>query len=88
LNIQWGLKSGNEVDVSVSLFGIDIDDIKGTLSPTDLALSSNINLLAIEGTLTLDVKYSSPGQNGVWVGGRLQGPNFDTGLMNWRIIAW
>lgn len=88
LNIQWSLKSLTEVDVSVSLFGIDIDDLKATLSGTQMEISDEINLLAVQGTITLDVKYDVPNQNGLWIGGRLQGPGFDTGQMNYRIIPW
>jgi hypothetical protein len=88
LTIQWSLKPLNEVDVSVSLLGVDVDDLKGTLNSTDLQLSSEINLVAIHGNVILEAKYNAANQNGLWIGGRLQGPGFDTGQMNWPIIPW
>ena len=90
LTVTWSLKSGNEVDVTFSVLGIDIDTLSGTLNNQDFEVKDNINLLGlVTGTIGLKAVYGgAPGTNGLHIEGRLQGPGFDTGDMDFIIIPW
>ena len=53
-------------------------------------MSDNINVLGIvNGTLGISAVYGrTDNTNGLYLIGKLTGPGFDTGLMNFRIIPW
>lgn len=90
LNITWSLKSASEIDVDVSVFGIDVDTLSGTLSATNMKIGDTINILGlITGNLGIEAKYNSPGNdNGLYLEGQLSGPGFSTGPLNFRIVPW
>jgi hypothetical protein len=90
LAINWDLKAGNEVDVDLSVLGLDIDSLSGTLSSGNAQLTDTLNILNIvKGTITLDAKYgATDNTNGLYVMGDLTGPGFHYGPLNHRIISW
>ena len=90
IKVDWDVKAGDELDISVSVFGIDVDDLSGTLNSNTASISDRVNLLnIITGTLTLTAKYNQgPSADGLWISGELKGPLFDTGNLNHRIIPW
>lgn len=90
VNIQWRLTGINEVDAAVSIFGVDIDTLSGTLNSDTTELQDTVNVLGVvTGTLALLAKYEmADDRNGLYLDGRLTGPGFDTGPLNSRIISW
>jgi hypothetical protein len=90
ITVQWSVKNNDELDISISILGFDIDDLSGTLSPNDAKVTNTINILGlIAGSLTFEAKYNQgPATDGLWISGQLKGPGFDTGVLNHRIIPW
>jgi hypothetical protein len=90
LGIQWSLKAGNEVDVDVSVLGVDIDDLTGSLKPGDATLTNTLNVVDIvKGTTALEAKYGpKDNTNGLYLTGDLSGPGFHYGPLNHRIVSW
>jgi hypothetical protein len=90
VNIQWSLKAINEIAVDLSIFGIDVDTLSGTLGPHSTKLQDTINVLGIvTGPLALTATYgAADDRNGLYLEGRLSGPGFDTGPLNSRIVPW
>jgi hypothetical protein len=87
--VQWSLKSINEADVTVSVLGIQIDELDLLLNKGCAEVSSDINLLdLVKGTLGLKAIYDQPNGNGLYINGQLSGPGFDTGVLNYCIIPW
>ncbi|HVP84869.1 MAG TPA: hypothetical protein VMS78_09120 [Rhizomicrobium sp.] len=90
LVIHWSLKSQSEIDVEVSVFGIDVDELTATLSARNAKISDDIDILGIiTGSIGLEARFA-PGakDNGLYLEGRLSGPGFDTGEMDFRIVPW
>jgi hypothetical protein len=89
INIQWSLKSGNEVDVDVSVIGVKIDTLTGTLSAQNTRLQDDLNILGIvQGALALEARYGLADDSGLYVEGQLQGPGFNTGQLRSKILSW
>lgn len=89
LLISWSLKSGNEVSVTASVLGIQVDALSLTLNSKTSQVSDNIDLLGIvTGTIGLEAKYGQATGNGLYVTGQLSGPGFNTGILNHIIIPW
>ena len=90
LTIQWSLKAGNVVDIEVSVFGVDVDSLKGTLSGTTTKIQDDVSVLGIvTGSIAVEAKYNTGNNNdGLYLEGRLTGPGFDTGQLSHRIISW
>jgi hypothetical protein len=90
LAVKWDLKSNNEIDVSVSVLGFQIDKLSGGISPNNSSVTDNVNVLGlITGTVTLEGDYTAGAStNGLYVKGQLAGPGFDLPKFSYRIIAW
>lgn len=90
LNIQWSLKENDEVDVEVSILGIDVDDLTGTLTSNSASLSDELNVLGlVKGSLGLTAKYSQgPEIDGLWITGQITAGSWNSGVLNHRIIPW
>ena len=90
VSISWSVKGGDEIDVSVSVLGINVDQLSGTLSPTATSVSDNLNILGvITGALTLTAKYSQgPAIDGLWVSGQVTAGPWKSGTLNHRILPW
>lgn len=90
IGAEWSIKDNDEIDIEVSVFGFDIDDLSGTLTSTAATITDTVNILnLITGTLSFTAKYNQgPTSDGLWIGGQLKGPGFDTGVLNHRIIPW
>ena len=89
LLVQWSLQPNNEVDVTVSVLGIQIDELDITLNQKDAEVKDNVDILGIvKGTIGLKAIYGQPNGNGLYLEGELSGPGFDTGQLNYCIIPW
>jgi hypothetical protein len=90
LSINWSIKSLTEIDVQITVFGIDVDDLKGTLSPANTKIEDDLNVLGIvTGDIAIEAKYNQgPATDGLYLEGQLKGPGFDTGQLNIRIVPW
>ncbi len=90
LNINWSIKSLTEIDIQITVFGIDVDDLKGTLSPTNAEIESELNILGlVTGNVAVRAVYNQgPATDGLYLIGQLEGPGFNTGELNIRIVPW
>ena len=90
VGITWDLAANNEVDVSVTVLGISVDKLSGTINQQNCEIKDNINVLGIvTGTIGVKADYSgNAAQSGLWLEGQLTGPHFDTGPLNVRIVSW
>ncbi len=83
VTVSWNLTGGNEVDVTVSVLGIQVDKLTGTLTANGPVIRNDVNVFGIvEGVLELEGK-----SDGLYIAGELKGPGFDLPF-NHRIIAW
>jgi hypothetical protein len=90
LTVTWSLKNNDEVDVAVSILGIQIDTLTGSVTSTSTRISDNVNVLGIvSGTITLEADYApNSTTNGLYVKGQLSGPGFNLPSFSYRIIPW
>jgi hypothetical protein len=87
--IQWDLQADNEVLVDVSVLGIQVDELTGTLNGEKLNIDDKIDLLGIvKGEIGLEAKYGQPNGNGLYVDLELTAPGFDIGPVSYCIIPW
>jgi hypothetical protein len=83
VTVSWDLTAGNEADVTVSVLGIQVDTLKGSIKNGTVTVENAINILGlVTGTLELDGK-----PDGLYISGELKGPGFDLPFSH-RIIAW
>jgi hypothetical protein len=83
VTVSWDLTAGNEADVTVSVLGIPVDTLKGSIKNGTVTVEDTINILGlVSGNLELDGK-----PDGLYISGELKGPGFDLPF-NHRIIAW
>lgn len=89
ITVSWNLKEHDEIDVTVSVFGIQIDTLTGTVAHNNAKITNDIDVLGLaKGTLTLEGDYAqNSSNNGLWLKGHLSGPGFSIPL-NYRIVAW
>lgn len=89
VTIQWSLQSDDKIVVHMSVLGIDVDEVSGTLSPTNPKLTSNLNILStIRGHIILEAKLGEGANaDGLWVEDQVTAPGFDTGLLNLRLAT-
>jgi hypothetical protein len=90
LTVQWSIKPNDEVDVDLSVFGIDVDTLSGTLTKTAATIANHVDVLGIvKGDLSFTAKFDQGSTtDGLWIGGQIKGPGFDSGVLNHRIIPW
>jgi hypothetical protein len=90
VSITWSLKAANAVDVGVSVLGINIDNLTGTLSPGNCSLKDNLAVLGVvNGSLELDAIYQgTPAEQGIWVRGEFKVLGIDSGVLNHRIVSF
>jgi hypothetical protein len=90
ISIQWSIEPNNEVDVQVSVLGINVDKLSGTLSSSQAGISDTLNVLGIvNGSLGLAVKYGQgPSADGLWISGQVTAGSWNSGALNHRLIAW
>jgi hypothetical protein len=90
ISVAWSLRNDNEVDVTLSILGIQVDTLSGTITSNDASLSDNVNILGIvKGTLTIEADYAAGSTtNGLYIKGSISGPGFNVPNFSYRIIAW
>lgn len=90
LNVQWNIKNNDEVDVDVSVLGIDVDELSGTLTADKSSVSNQLAVLGIvKGSLGLTANYNQgPDIDGMWITGQVTAGPWDSGVLNHRIIPW
>lgn len=90
INIQWSLEDNDEVDIQVSVLGINVDKLSGTLNANNASVDDNLDILGIvKGDLTFTAKYNQgPGVDGLWVSGQVSAGPWNSGQMNHRIVPW
>jgi hypothetical protein len=90
LTVQWSIKSDDEIDIDVSVFGFDIDKLTGTLTSQATTIADTVNVLGlVTGNLSFTAQYGQGSTtDGLWIDGQLKGPGFDTGVLHHRIIPW
>ena len=88
LIVHWDLKALNEVDVTVSVLGVNVDTLSGTVNSTDAVIESDVNILGVvTGHLKISAIYVDP-DAGLWIEGELKAPGIDTGALKHRIVSW
>jgi hypothetical protein len=90
ISISWSFSNYDEVDIAISILGIAVDKLTGTISPTATTLDDTVNILGIiTGSLALEAKYATTDNtNGLYLTGQLSGPDFNTNALNVRILSW
>jgi hypothetical protein len=90
INILWSIEPNNEVDVQVSVLGINVDKLSGTLSAQQAALQEELNVLGlVTGNLGFATKTGQgPVGDGLWITGQVTAGGWQSGQLNHRIIAW
>ena len=90
LLIAWSLINQDEIDISFSILGIDIDTLTGIIGPGNTTIQDTVNVLGIvTGDLALEAKFATTdGSNGLYLTGQVSGPGFNTNTLNARIIPW
>ncbi|CAJ2849146.1 Uncharacterised protein [Burkholderia pseudomallei] len=89
LVINWNLRAGNEVAVSVSVLGVQIDELDITINQKNAEVKNDVSVLGlVSGVIGLNAVYDQPSGNGLYFEGQLSGPGFDTGNLYYCIIHW
>lgn len=90
INIKWSVKDNNEIDIDVSVLGIDVDDLTGTLTSNSASLSDTLDVLGIvKGTLGLTAKWNQgAATDGLWISGQVTAGTWSSGTLNHRIVPW
>jgi hypothetical protein len=90
VTLAWSLQDLDEIDLTVSVLGVTVDTLAGTLSKTQTEIADQINVFdLVKGSLSLTAKYdTTDGTNGLYLAGQLTGPGFDTGVLSVKIISW
>ena len=90
LNIQWSIKDLDEVDVDVSILGIDIDHLSGTIDKGKLSIGNHVSVLGlISGDLEIEAIHDQGvAADGLWLEGQLAGIGFNTGPLMVRLFSW
>jgi hypothetical protein len=88
--IVWDVKDSDEIDVNVSILGINVDTLSGTLSTGDVVIKDTVNILGIiTGDLSLEAKYATTDNtNGLYLTGQLSGSGFNTNTLNIKLLSW
>jgi hypothetical protein len=90
LGITWDLNDQGGVDVEVSVLGIDIDTLSGSINPNGAGLSDTIDILGlVTGTLGLNlIVGQGPAKDGLWLTGQFTAEGYSTGPFNVRIVPF
>lgn len=90
ISLTWDLNAQGGVDVDVSILGIDIDTLSGSLNADGASLSDTLDILGIvQGVLGLKlVRGQGPAQDGLWVSGHFTAGPFNPPPFNIRVVSF